>query len=216
MAGNPALDQLLEFVTAHEVAHQWWNAVVGSNSKKYPFIDEAMANYSAILYFEHEYGREAAEQQMALQMKLNYQLHRMLGGQDRPVDQDAAAFKGPLEYSAIVYGKGALYFDEARKLVGDAAFFAALRDYYDRFWFRIAGPQDFTLVLRDHVPAAQQAAVSALYRHWINETHGDQDIGRGDLQSLMNTLLKGQGQGTLLDDTEQKDLLKLLDELLKE
>ncbi len=49
LANNPAFDQLLEFVVVHEVAHQWWNAVVGSNSKKHPYIDEAMANYSAIL-----------------------------------------------------------------------------------------------------------------------------------------------------------------------
>src|SRR5262249_9394248 len=83
MANNPAFEQILEFVVAHEVAHQWWNAVVGSNSKKYPFVDEAMANYSAVLYFEHYYGRAAAEQQMVMQMKVNYQLSRMLGNEDQ-------------------------------------------------------------------------------------------------------------------------------------
>ncbi|HJZ12305.1 MAG TPA: M1 family metallopeptidase, partial [Acidobacteriota bacterium] len=124
IADNPTFDQLIEFVVAHEVAHQWWNAVVGSNSKQFPFIDEAMANYSAILYFEHYYGRQAAENQMALQMKVNYQLHRLLGGSDQPVQQPASSFKGALEYSAIVYGKGALYFDHLRSLIGDAAFFA--------------------------------------------------------------------------------------------
>src|SRR5262249_36951873 len=123
MANNPAFEQILEFVVAHEVAHQWWNAVVGSNSKKYPFVDEAMANYSAVLYFEHYYGRAAAEQQMVMQMKVNYQLSRMLGNEDQAVDMPASSFKGALPYSAIVYGKGALYFDHLRTLVGDRAFF---------------------------------------------------------------------------------------------
>jgi hypothetical protein len=28
-----------DFVIAHEVAHQWWNAVVGSDSRLQPFVD---------------------------------------------------------------------------------------------------------------------------------------------------------------------------------
>ena len=122
LSNNPVFNQLLEFVVVHEVAHQWWNAVVGSNSKKHPYIDEAMANYSAILYFEHFHGRKAAEQQMAMQMKVNYQIHRLMGGEDKPVLLPASSFNGPLEYSAIVYGKGALYFDQLRTLMGPEAF----------------------------------------------------------------------------------------------
>ncbi|HIA04213.1 MAG TPA: hypothetical protein EYN66_20345, partial [Myxococcales bacterium] len=33
MAENPFMKDTLEFVVAHEVAHEWWNAVVGSDSK---------------------------------------------------------------------------------------------------------------------------------------------------------------------------------------
>ena len=49
-----------EFVVVHEVAHQWWSAVVGSDSKRHAFLDEALANFSAALYFEVVHGDEAA------------------------------------------------------------------------------------------------------------------------------------------------------------
>ncbi len=212
LANSGSFDQLLEFVVAHEVAHQWWNAVVGSNSKKHPFVDEAMANYSAILYFEHTYGREAALQQMAMQMKVNYQLHRMIGGPDRPVQLPASAFKGALEYSAIVYGKGALYFDRLRDLMGDPAFFTTLKSYYDSFWFRIAAPDDFTNVAKRYAPGKQQQ-IDALYRRWMLEMHGDEDIGPGTFDALLRTVMTGN-PSIQTDNADQ--LLKQLEELLKQ
>jgi hypothetical protein len=212
MAGNPMFQQLLEFVVAHEVAHQWWNAVVGSNSKQHPFIDEAMANYSAVLYFENFYGREAAEQQMTLQMKINYQIHRLLGGKDQPVLLPASGFKGPLEYSAIVYGKGALYFDRLRTLVGDPVFFDAIKLYYNKFWFGIAGPDDFTKVLQQRAPD-QSKRIQALYTRWISELHGDEDIGPGTLEAVMKTVLSASPDKMT---TDQEELLKQLQDLLKQ
>jgi len=212
LASSGSFDQLLEFVVAHEVAHQWWNAVVGSNSKRHPFVDEAMANYSAILYFEHTYGREAALQQMAMQMKVNYQLHRMLGGPDRPVQLPAKEFKGALEYSAIVYGKGALYFDHLRDLMGDPSFFTTIKSYYDSFWFRIAAPDDFTKVAKRNAPGKQQQ-IDALYRRWMLETHGDEDIGPGTFDALLKTVMAGN-PSIATDNADQ--LLQQLEEILNE
>jgi hypothetical protein len=213
LAGNPMFEQLLEFVVAHEVAHQWWNAVVGSNSKKFPFIDEAMANYSAVLYFEHFYGREAAEKQMEMQMKLNYQMHRLLGGNDQPVLLPASAYNGPLEYAAIVYGKGALGFDSMRKTMGDDAFFAALKKYYKQFWFGIAGPYDFKIVAEELEPKKKEA-LEAVYKRWMEEQHGDEDIGKGSLDSLIATLLKSNS--TFSDTMDEKELLKEIEKLLNQ
>ncbi|HEY4492062.1 MAG TPA: M1 family metallopeptidase, partial [Acidobacteriota bacterium] len=212
IADNPTFDQLIEFVVAHEVAHQWWNAVVGSNSKQFPFIDEAMANFSAILYFEHYYGRQAAENQMALQMKVNYQLHRLLGGSDQPVQQPASSFKGALEYSAIVYGKGALYFDHLRSLIGDAAFFAVMRKYYDSYWFRIAGPDDFRIIAQKQAPPKRRQ-IEQLHQRWLKERHGDEDIGPGTLDAVFRTVLGAQSQ---VPPPDLDKLLKGLDDLLKQ
>ena len=212
LSQSPVFDQLLEFVVAHEVAHQWWNAVVGSNSKKYPFIDEAMANYSAVLYFEHFYGREAAEKQMAMQMKLNYQMHRMLGGSDQPVLLPASAYNGPLEYSAIVYGKGALAFDNIRKTMGDEAFFATMKKYYTKFWFQTAGPYDFKETAQSIQPQNKEK-LEAVFKHWMEEEHGDADIGEGSMESLLATIMEGNSVGPAMDEQQ---LLKELEKILNQ
>lgn len=225
--GNELFQQLLEFVVAHEVAHQWWNAVVGSNSKRYPFVDEAMANYSAILYFENYYGREAAEKQMVMQMKVNYQLDRFLGGPDQAVNQPASAFKGALAYSAIVYGKGALYFDHLRQLMGSDAFAAALHSYYDSYWFRIAGPRDFTAVAQKQEPE-KAPEIGKLYSRWMEEEHGDEDIGKGSMEALIQAVLPADSGvsadqvGELLKQLQNmspdqmQDMMKELQELLQQ
>jgi hypothetical protein len=212
LSQSPVFDELLEFVVAHEVAHQWWNAVVGSNSKKYPFIDESMANYSAVLYFEHFYGREAAEKQMAMQMKLNYQMHRMLGGSDQPVLLPASAYNGPLEYSAIVYGKGALGFDNIRKTMGDEAFFSAMKKYYKKFWFQTAGPYDFRDIAQSIQPNNKEK-LEAVFKHWMEEEHGDADIGQGSMEALLATIMEGNSMGPAMDE---KQLMKELENLLNQ
>jgi hypothetical protein len=212
LSNNPVFDQLLEFVVVHEVAHQWWNAVVGSNSKKHPYIDEAMANYSAILYFEHYHGRKAAEQQMAMQMKVNYQIHRLVGGVDKPVLLPASSFEGPLEYSAIVYGKGALYFDQLRGLIGHEAFLSAIKSYYDAFWFGIAGPEDFKKIAQQQ-SRGKSKDIENLFQRWMNGLHGDEDIGPGTFDGVMKTVLSTNQE---IPADKLDDLLKELDQILKQ
>ena len=43
---------LLEYVIAHETAHQWWYSVIGNDEISEPWLDEALTEYSTILYFE--------------------------------------------------------------------------------------------------------------------------------------------------------------------
>ena len=49
---------LLEYVIAHETAHQWWYSVIGNDEISEPWLDEALTEYSTVLYFEEKYGKE--------------------------------------------------------------------------------------------------------------------------------------------------------------
>lgn len=212
VAGSESWDELLEFVVVHEVAHQWWNAVVGSNSKLHPYVDEAMANYSAIMYFQHYYGRQSAEKQMSLQMKANYQLHRMLGGEDRPVMLPASSFEGALEYAAIVYGKGALYYDHLRSLIGDPVFLRSMRAYYDRYWFAVAGPEGMTSIAEQN-SKGKAKEIEALYQRWMHGTHGDEDIGPGTLDGVLRTVLSTNPE---LSQENLEEMLNQLNQILNQ
>mgnify|MGYP001289377239 CR=1 FL=1 len=181
------MKETVEFVVAHEVAHQWWNAVVGSHSRNHPFLDEAMANYSAVLYFEHNHGREAATRQTLFQLKLPYQLNRFVGGPDLPVDSPANAFDDVSTYSGVVYGKGGLYLKQTRNLLGQESFGRALSSYYMESRFKVASPED----LLGHFERAtdKKAQVDALANRWLRGTHGDRDIGTLNPSVVVPTLL---------------------------
>ena len=64
----PATDanaHYLEFVVAHEVAHQWWYALVGNNQYVDAFIDEGLAEYcSSAIYFGRLYGSAAGQREL--------------------------------------------------------------------------------------------------------------------------------------------------------
>ncbi|MFT7622977.1 MAG: hypothetical protein ACI9WU_002152 [Myxococcota bacterium] len=174
MADSPYIKDTLEFVVAHEVAHQWWNAVVGSDSKRHPFVDEALANHSAILYFERVHGREAAELQRDIQLILPWQIARMAGSKDRPVDLPTDQFDGALEYAATVYGKGALWFGMMRERFGDKSHVGFLSDYYKKHRFGVAQPSD---LIDGLVGSARDPKVArAIADRWLKEAHGDDDI----------------------------------------
>lgn len=212
-----SLDGMREFVTAHEVAHQWWHVLVGSDSRQSPFTDESLTQYSALLYLESRYGKDRAKRDGDTNLKTNYQMMRMLGLPDAPVDAPANSFTSSLAYGGLVYGKGPYFYHEARKLLGDAAFLQALRGYAGQFRFRMAP----AYAVVDRLAASgHQAEVRALARRWLHEAHGDDDLGTTpSLAGMLGGQGAGQGSPGLLEGADigsltgainEKDLEQLL------
>ena len=219
MSSSKYIKDTLEFVVAHEVAHEWWNATVGSDSKRHPFVDEALANHSACFYFERVHGKEAADATIELQLKLPYQLARMVGANDRPVDLATDQFGGMMEYAAIVYGKGGLFFNKMRETLGDATYLSFVKAYYKKHAFGVATTEDLIggLVQASRNPAETQM----LADRWLKETHADEDIGDLKIATLLKNLLGdvelagpiGKIVG-LLDDKGAKELAKVVKHII--
>ncbi len=198
------LDSLFEETIAHEAGHQWWAIGVGSDSIRHPFLDESLTNWSSMLYFEDRYGKATAAKMTDLHLKTNFSMGAALGGGDMPANLPTSAYKNNLQYGAVIYGKGALFYGELRNLVGDAAYFAALRHYFAQYNDRLAGPNSLHALMVAAAPD-KRAAIDALYTHWIDEAHGQQDIGGGalgnvlgalDLNNILGSLMGAAGNGT--------------------
>lgn len=188
-AGDPSdeyWNETFEFVVAHEVAHQYWNAVVGSDSRTHPFIDESMAQFSAAAYFGDRYGPQREQQVLERQVRLNYHLHRLLGGADGAVDRPVDQFGNALEYAGIVYGKGPYYLVALRRDLGEGAFYHGLATYYERFRFRRASQSDLPAVLAE--VSSNQPLVQSLTQRWLHEAHGDEDLGRATLSAVIEPI----------------------------
>jgi aminopeptidase N len=57
--GMPA-PVVLESVVVHEVGHQWFYNIVGSDEYREMFVDEGMNSYWLLRYMESVYGENAA------------------------------------------------------------------------------------------------------------------------------------------------------------
>ncbi len=177
-------DSMLEFVVAHEVAHQYWHGLVGSDSREHPFADEALAQYSAILYLEDRYGKERAERDGDLNVKANYQMMRLLGTPDAPADRAVDQFDSTIAYAGLVYGKAPYYYASLRRALGDEAFFSGLQKYVATYAFQIAPPGGLAQIM-----GSGDARVAKLSARWLSEAHGDEDLGQLDLSKLMAGVL---------------------------
>lgn len=216
---------LFEFTCYHEVAHQWWQAVVGSDPRKAPWVDEALAQYSAVLVTEDVHGKGAADQALSTYVALNYHGMRMARVADGKVARAADEFRSPLAYAGLVYGKAALFFDKARALIGDERFDAATRAYRQAWAFREAGGDSWLNAAR-RVDPQHAAELTALQKRWWDEKHGDEDVPPPDGLALMDALGGGgngfsqlmralQGSGSA-DDAQVREALKQLERLMPE
>jgi hypothetical protein len=180
--GLPGLGDLgstREFVVAHEVAHQWWHALVGSDSIAAPVVDEPLAQFSACVHFDQAHPDDAGAA-CSIHTDSQYQTMRALGEPDAPADQPTDAFTSSLQYGGVVYGKAPGLYRAVGAAIGPEAVIAGLRAFVSTHAFGVAGSDDLRAALAAAAPD-RAAEVDALWQRWIEEAHGDEDLGAGEL-----------------------------------
>jgi hypothetical protein len=118
-------------IAAHEVAHQWWYSVVGNDQAREPWLDEALARFSELRYYEFYSPGDAGWWRAVTGVSSPY-----------PVDSAVYDFSHHLSYIGAVYDQGAALFDTLRAQIGDEAFDALMRRYYRDNQFRLVTAQD--------------------------------------------------------------------------
>ncbi len=175
-----AVEDSLEWTVARAVAHQWWGVTVGNDPGREPVLDEALANWSALLYYREIHGEPRFTAALDEQVRGVYTLYRTFGGEDMEASRSAREYRNSFQYSAIVGSKGALMFEALRKLLGDERFFAALRDYYSANSLEVADMDDLRGAFIAGASVEQRRAVSRTFDRWLSSKRGDEDIGPPD------------------------------------
>ncbi|MCA1814805.1 MAG: hypothetical protein LC746_00070 [Acidobacteria bacterium] len=171
-----SVEDSLEFAVAHMAAHQWWGAAVGSDPEREPVLDEALANWSALVYYRETYGEQRASEASDDQLRGVYTIYRTFGGEDTQASRPARDFRNSFQYAAIVDAKGALMFAALEKLLGSERVFTALRRYYEANRSEIAESNDLLGAFVAESPVEQRRAVARTFDRWLSERHGDEDI----------------------------------------
>lgn len=102
------------YVTAHEVAHQWWaHQVIGAFTQGVTMLDETFAQYSALMVQEQEYGAPK------MRKFLKYELDRYLRGRSgEVVEEMPLALNENQQY--IHYRKGSIVMYSLKDYLGQA------------------------------------------------------------------------------------------------
>lgn len=140
-----ATTPLLEGVVAHEVAHQWFYSQVGNDQVDEPWLDEALAQYATILYYQDVYGDEGAA---GFRGSLERRWQRV-NRADIPIGLPVAGYDES-SYGAIVYGRGPLFIEQLAETMGQETFAAFLRDYYRTNLWGIATGDSFKQLAEQH------------------------------------------------------------------
>ena len=120
---------LNESIVAHEMMHHWFGDLVTCESWSNLPLNESFANYSEYLWFEHKYGRDAADlvRKNAISGYMN---QAVMGGDMHPLIHFGFADKEDM-FDAHSYNKGGAILHMLRNVVGDDAFFASLNRYLE-------------------------------------------------------------------------------------
>jgi ABC-2 type transport system permease protein len=148
------------FITAHEVAHQWWgHQVVGARAQGSAMIVESMAEYSALTVMEKRYGPTH------VQKFLRHELDRYLAGRGNERQREQPLIRTENQ-GYIHYNKGALALYALRDYIGEDAMNRALRGYLDAHAWEEAPystAREFVAFLRAETPDSLQYFIEDLF-----------------------------------------------------
>ena len=195
-----------DLVPFHEVAHQWWGNVVGWSSYRDQWIDEALANYLAVLFADSQRSPDHR-----LRVWLDRYRKRLLekGGAETPpvyiggltLGSRLDSSRSPDGFDEIVYGKGAWVFHMIREMLRepkskspDARFIAFLQGLQTKYAYRSLSTQD----LQGELEAVMTPSMGLESRHSMEWFFADWVRGTGIPQYKIQFTAKPSEKGFLI------------------
>lgn len=154
-------------VIVHETAHQWWYGMVGNNEFEYPWLDEALTEFSTLLFYDNNEGYLFTHQKMLEINHSNYSLfievyEDVLGSIDtsmRAVDE----YNTEPEYTYCTYVKGVLMWESLYQLIGEDKLLKGLKTYFENNKFTNATPDTLITSLEE----ASKQDLTNFFDSWI-------------------------------------------------
>jgi len=148
-----SLGVYIEYVVAHELAHQWWGDLVTCRDFHHIWVNEGFATYCEALWAEATSGLAAYHEDLSF--------NKYFGSGTIYVPD--LSDDGRIFDSNLSYNKGSWVLHMLRRVLGDPAFFAALRQFYDQYGYSTATTEDF----RDVCEAVSGRDLDAFFQQWI-------------------------------------------------
>lgn len=159
--GNVSSALSLETVIMHEVGHNWFYGILGSNERLHPWMDEGLNSANEMRYLSTKYpemtlganlGLGSGAQRFlgidSVKSRMSYYLGSKfptLTNDDQPIEGKAAEFTEG-NYALMVYYKTAAAFNYLRAYLGDKVYDQCMHAYFDAWKFKHPQPNDLRKV----------------------------------------------------------------------
>jgi len=153
----------LETVIMHEIGHNWFYGILGSNERDHPWMDEGLNSFNENRYIETKYPNKKLIGSWATtglgrffdldgyKHKEQYYYGYLLNARrnlDQPIEYKSETYT-MVNYGAVVYGKTAVVFDYLMAYLGKKTMDSAMHTYYDRWKFKHPQPGDLKEVMEE-------------------------------------------------------------------
>lgn len=163
--GPVSSDLNLEIVIMHEVGHNWFYGMLGSNERIHGWMDEGLNSFNEMRYLMTKYPKRSLADYVGLDRffktdsaetpafklddlyKLGY-LFSARSNTDQPIETHSAEFTS-MNYGTIMYQKTALAFRYLKAYLGESVFDKCMQSYFDKWHFRHPQPKDMQQVFEE-------------------------------------------------------------------
>lgn len=199
------------YLVAHEIAHQWWGHQVWSAKVKgMNMLSESLANYTALMVMEKEFGTEKIGKYLRHELEI-YLLQRALEKKEEPPVYE-------VEFqSYVAYQKGSLGFYALKDIMGEEKLNKALSNFVKDYAYKDAPyPTSLNLIqyIRNEAPDSLNGFITDMFQKIVlfeNRTdsvyYTQLDDGKFKVQIGVNSL-------KLLTDTTGKQKEKVPDDYI--
>lgn len=126
-------------VTAHELAHNWFQFLLATNEAKHEWMDEGFTSYISALAMN-----DLAENKKDNPLSGSYRSYIGLAnsGFEQPLTTHADRYTYNQAYGASAYSKGAVFIAQLGYIIGEDNLKATLKKYFNDFAFKHPKPMD--------------------------------------------------------------------------
>ncbi|RYY49354.1 MAG: M1 family peptidase [Chitinophagaceae bacterium] len=144
-------ERMLDYLINHEVGHNWFYAILGSNERQHPWMDEGMNSYYDKRYSARRYNNQdlgLAGSAVFLNRREPEDIQSTILAtltaiqKDQPIETPADKFSS-LNNNVIPYEKTAQWFQMLEENLGTAMFDSIMQRYYTKWKFKHPYPEDF-------------------------------------------------------------------------
>jgi aminopeptidase N len=147
-----AKEEEMDAVITHEVGHNWFYGILGSNERDHPWMDEGLNTYFQFRYEAEKYRtnsvlgtmippyiKELSEVDF---QKRIYEVLRSVPAQ-QAISTGSTGFTNKDDYGIVVYLKTAIWMNLLEEHLGRDVLDKALQSYFTKWQFKHPQPEDF-------------------------------------------------------------------------